>query len=71
MKCRACDHSLVKTKIDGTVVLACTDCHGVWFFGMKPLYAFLDVPGVAWFDHIGGFVFGFFAVAAMRKLDML
>ncbi|UCD83178.1 MAG: rhomboid family intramembrane serine protease [Desulfobacterales bacterium] len=40
---------------------------GIWFLGLQLLNAYLQVPGVAWYAHIGGFLFGFFALAIMKK----
>ena len=44
---------------------------GVWFFGFQIVYAFLDVPGIAWYAHIGGFIAGFASMFGMRKLNYL
>jgi membrane associated rhomboid family serine protease len=44
---------------------------GVWFFGFQFVYALLDVPGIAWYAHIGGFIAGFASMFAMRKLNYL
>jgi len=44
---------------------------GVLFFGFQILYAWLNIPGVAWFAHIGGFAAGFASAFFMRMLNML
>ncbi len=44
---------------------------GVWFLGSQMVYAFLDMPGTAWYAHIAGFVFGFGVMLGMRKLNYL
>jgi membrane associated rhomboid family serine protease len=44
---------------------------GVWFFGLQMLNVSLGVPGVAWFAHIGGFVFGYLVLLIMRKSNWL
>ncbi len=44
---------------------------GVWFFGLQMLNASLKVPGVAWYAHIGGFVFGHLVLLILRKSNRL
>jgi membrane associated rhomboid family serine protease len=44
---------------------------GVWIFGSQIVSAFLDIPGIAWYAHIGGFIFGFGLIFGMRKLNYL
>lgn len=44
---------------------------GIWFFGLQLLYAYLQVPGVAWYAHIGGLMFGFFTLTVMKKSGYL
>jgi membrane associated rhomboid family serine protease len=44
---------------------------GVWFFGFQLINAYLSIPGIAWYAHIGGFIFGFVTMFGMRKLNYL
>lgn len=44
---------------------------GVWFFGQQVLYASMGVPGIAWYAHIGGFIFGFIVLLGMKKFRYL
>jgi hypothetical protein len=40
-------------------------------FGSQIVSAYLDIPGIAWYAHIGGFIFGFGLMFGMRKLNYL
>jgi membrane associated rhomboid family serine protease len=44
---------------------------GVLFFGLQILWVWLDVPGIAWFAHIGGIAAGLVATFLLRRLNML
>jgi len=44
---------------------------GVWFFGLQVVNVLLKVPGVAWYAHIGGFVFGYLTLYIMRESNRL
>ncbi len=44
---------------------------GVWFFGQQWLNIAMDTSGVAWYAHIGGFIFGFLTLLLMKKLRRL
>lgn len=44
---------------------------GFLFFGLQVFWAWLDVPGVAWFAHLGGLAAGFVTVLALRRFNML
>ncbi len=44
---------------------------GVWFFGLQVLYASLKIPGVAWYAHIGGFLFGYLILFIMKVSNRL
>jgi membrane associated rhomboid family serine protease len=44
---------------------------GILFFGLQILWASLDMPGVAWFAHIGGLVAGFATLLVIRRLNKL
>jgi membrane associated rhomboid family serine protease len=44
---------------------------GAWFFGLQVLYAYLNIPGVAWYAHIGVFLFGFMVLAGLKKFAYL
>ncbi|TNF52437.1 rhomboid family intramembrane serine protease, partial [bacterium] len=44
---------------------------GVWFFGQQWLNVALHTSGVAWYAHIGGFVFGFLTLLFMKRIRCL
>ncbi len=44
---------------------------GVLFFGLQILWAWLDIPGVAWFAHLGGIATGFVTLLVLRRFNML
>jgi membrane associated rhomboid family serine protease len=44
---------------------------GVWFLGMQALNQALKIPGVAWYAHIAGFIYGAAVMLIMRKCDLL
>ncbi len=44
---------------------------GILFFGFQVFYAWVNIPGVAWFAHIGGFAAGFVSVFFLRQLNAL
>jgi membrane associated rhomboid family serine protease len=40
---------------------------GVWFFGMQILSTALNIPGVAWWAHLAGFVAGYLTLLILKK----
>jgi membrane associated rhomboid family serine protease len=44
---------------------------GVWFFGQQLLNVALDSLGVAWYAHIGGFIFGYLILLLLKSLRWL
>jgi len=44
---------------------------GILFFGFQILWAWLNIPGVAWFAHIGGVAAGFATLLILCRFNML
>ena len=56
--CPHCDCALKPLNARGIEVDVCPSCNGSWF-GMQLLSLKFGNPGVDYWAHIGGFVFGF------------